>query len=94
LQLNHPELGSDLSSLRPLYLAAVNYSLRKLRQGKQEYREIALQLYSEAIERKILMENGVLSPWSFGNIVKLANLLKQRQNCFLIALKKMLSIST
>jgi len=75
LQLNHPELESDFSSLRPLYLAAVNYSLRKLRQGKQEYREIALQLYSEAIERKILMENGELSPWSFGNVVKLATQL-------------------
>ncbi len=75
LQLNLPELGSNLSSLRPLYLAAVNYSLRKLRQGKQEYREIALQLYSEAIERKILIENGVLSPWSFGNVVKLATQL-------------------
>ena len=75
LQLNHPELASDPSSLRPLYIAAVNYSLRKLRQGKQEYREIALQLYSEAIERKILLENGVLSPWSFGNVVKLATQL-------------------
>ena len=75
LKLNHPELESDLSSLHPLYLAAVNYSLRKLRQGKQEYREIALQLYSEAIERKILIENGALSPWSFGNVVKLATQL-------------------
>jgi len=82
-----------------LYLAAVKYSLRKLRQGKQEYREIALQLYSEAIERKILMENGVLSPWSFGNVVKLATQLHRYDWAIefietLITLKKTPSIST
>ena len=75
LQLNHSELANDLSSLRSLYMAAVNYSLRKLRQGEKEYREIALQLYTEAIEKKILLENGELSPWSFGNVVKLATQL-------------------
>ena len=58
--------------LRMFYNAAINYALRKTRLGKSEYRAIALQLHLEGIDKKILLVNGELSPWTFGNIVKLA----------------------
>lgn len=58
--------------LRDIYLFAINYCARKIRQGKNTYVEQALQLYRTGIETLILIEDNVLSPWAFTNVVKLA----------------------
>jgi hypothetical protein len=58
--------------LKDIYLFAINYCARKIRQGKEGYVLEALNLYHLGIEKKILLENGVLSPWTFTNVVKLS----------------------
>lgn len=60
------------SDAKELFLYAINYCARKMRKGEDRYIEIALDLYVRGIEERILLENGFLSPWTFGNIVKLA----------------------
>lgn len=69
-QVHHPDLSPNL--LKSPYLAAINYTLRKLRQGQADYRQKALDLYVEGIERGILLDKKELSPWTFTNVVKLA----------------------
>ncbi len=76
-QIHLPSLKTDISTLRELYLAAINHALRKLRIGGLSYRKKALELYLEAIDKKILLDNGELSPWTFGNVVKLALKVKK-----------------
>ncbi|RME98052.1 MAG: hypothetical protein D6772_09575, partial [Bacteroidetes bacterium] len=63
--------------LRDIYLFAINFCARKIRQGADQYVDEALLLYRMGIERGILLDNGQLSPWTFTNVVKL--LLRQQQ---------------
>ncbi|MCB0639960.1 MAG: hypothetical protein KDC54_25235 [Lewinella sp.] len=67
----------DSESQRNVYLGAINYCLRKIRQGPSSFVAEALALYQLGIERGILLEKGELSPWTFTNVVKLALRLHQ-----------------
>lgn len=64
-------------SLKDIYLFAINYCARKIRQGEEEYVGRALQLYLDGIESEILLDNSYLSPWAFTNVVKLALRLRR-----------------
>lgn len=64
--------GIPLYDAKELFLYAINYCVRKMRMGEDYYIETALSLYLKGIQEKALMENGFLSPWTFGNVVKLA----------------------
>lgn len=66
-----------LADLREIYGFGINYCARKIRQGEEAYVAEALQLYREGIGREILVQDGVLSPWTFTNVVKLALRLRQ-----------------
>jgi len=61
-----------LEEWRDLYFFAINYCLRKIRQGKTGFLAEALTLYRTGIDRRILLDGGQLSPWTFTNVVKLA----------------------
>ncbi len=63
--------------LQSIYLFAINYCARKIRQGQSEFAQHALELYVAGIENRILFDgSGKLSPWTFTNVVKLALSLK------------------
>lgn len=64
--------STDIAIVKMFYRAAINYAIRKIRAGKLEYQAIALKIYVETINEKILLDNNQLSPWVFGNVVKLA----------------------
>lgn len=66
-----------LKDLRDIYLFAINYCARKIRQGNTAYVKEARQLYRSGIEEGILIEEGVLSPWAFTNMVKLSLRMEQ-----------------
>jgi hypothetical protein len=51
---------------------ALNYCINKIRLGREEYVQEALNLYQNGITSGILLEGGRLSPWHFKNIIKLA----------------------
>lgn len=57
---------------RGLYLLAINGCIRRMNAGKREYVSVALGFYREALERGVLMENGVLTSFNYKNIIRLA----------------------
>jgi hypothetical protein len=65
------------STLRDIYLFAINYCARKIRQGKGQYVQEALALYHHGLEREVLLEGQEISPWTFTNVVKLSLRLEQ-----------------
>jgi hypothetical protein len=56
---------------REIYLMAINYGASKLNQGKSEYRRDVFNLYKNGIEIGVLLENNILSPYTFKNVVTL-----------------------
>lgn len=57
---------------RDIYMAAINFCIRRQNQGDRTYARAALNLYREALARDILLENGVLPPYTYNNIHLLA----------------------
>jgi hypothetical protein len=50
---------------------AVNFCIQQIRKGDKSYAEPLADLYREGLERRLLLEEGRISPWTFKNIVKL-----------------------
>ena len=63
--------------LEEVFRAAINYCARKIRQGREDYAEKALELYTEGLKKQAFFDNGFLSPWTFTNVVKLSLRLKR-----------------
>lgn len=57
--------------IRQLYLLAINFCVHKIRIGERAYATELLSLYTEGIDKRILLENEKLSPWIYKNVVKL-----------------------
>lgn len=76
-QINESSLAIAKEDLKDIYLFAINYCARKIRQGKENYVAEALQLYHTSIEQGLLIDAQGLSPWAFTNVVKLSLRLKQ-----------------
>lgn len=55
--------------VRTLYLAALNYCVAKINQGRQDFARRAFELYRRGLETGILLENNVVSRYTFGNAV-------------------------
>lgn len=60
------------SEVRTLYLAALNYCVPKINQGRQDFYRRAFELYRSGVETKILLENDNLSRYTFLNTVSSA----------------------
>ena len=60
---------------RDLYMAAINFAIRRHNRGERAYTREAFNLYREALENDILLENGQLPKYTFINILNLAQLL-------------------
>lgn len=65
------------SEIRDIYLLAINYCIYKANAGKKEYIRELYELYKQGIEKGILIENGILSPRTFGNVVTNGTYLKE-----------------
>jgi len=78
LLFSNPEnITSD--DMRDLFFFSINYCIRKIRKGEDSFRKEALDLYLKGIETKVILDNNQLSPWTFGNIVKLSFKSKDSQ---------------
>jgi hypothetical protein len=72
-QLIHNETARfQHSEVRTLYLAALNYCVPKINQGRQDFYRKAFELYRKGVEVGILIENGELSRYTFLNAVSSA----------------------
>ncbi|MEM1214589.1 MAG: hypothetical protein AAGJ82_02810 [Bacteroidota bacterium] len=60
------------SEQQELFLHATNYCIRQIRQGKRRFVAHLLQLYDQGLTESYLLDEGVLSPWNYKNIVRLS----------------------
>jgi hypothetical protein len=58
--------------LRSFYLLAINFGIKKINESAEEWRRLTLDLYKNALERDLLLENGLISRFAFNNIVAIA----------------------
>ncbi|MCC6723506.1 MAG: hypothetical protein IT258_03280 [Saprospiraceae bacterium] len=69
--------GDDVpvSEIRDLYLLAINICIRRYNEGSAGFLEEEFELYKAALEKKVLLVNGVLSRFTYQNVVTLALVL-------------------
>ena len=70
--LKQHEPTIDRKELEEIYQYGINFCLGRLRKGEDSFIKEALDLYIEGIENGIFLNNNLLSPWTFTNVVKLA----------------------
>lgn len=67
LIFNHENSFKE-NELKDIFLLTINYCIKQLNTGNQEYAGDAFTLYLHALEKKYLLENGELSRFTFKNI--------------------------
>ncbi|MCC6459271.1 MAG: hypothetical protein IT260_02295 [Saprospiraceae bacterium] len=60
---------------RDIYMAAINFCIRRQNKGERLYAREAFDLYRTALQAGILLENGILPKYTFNNINALAHLV-------------------
>jgi len=65
------------NELRDIHLLAINYCIKKLNHGNQGYIREAFELYRSGLKKEVLFESGLLSPFTYKNILKLGLELKE-----------------
>jgi hypothetical protein len=71
-ELAHHIKGFPREELKDLYLVAINFCIRKMNAFDPAYTEAGFQLYKNALSEGILLENGLISRFTFNNIVGFA----------------------
>jgi hypothetical protein len=70
LVMHAPVLPQE--ELRILHLLAINFGIKRVNESREGWLQETLSLYKSALERGLLMENGLLSRFAFNNIVAIA----------------------
>jgi len=65
------------SEMRDINLLAINFCIKKMNTGKEEYIKEALELYRFGLERKYLIENNEISTSTYRNVVLIGIKLKE-----------------
>ncbi|MCB0560122.1 MAG: hypothetical protein H6573_01230 [Lewinellaceae bacterium] len=60
------------SEIRDIFLMAINYCIRKMNVGEATFVREAFELYRSGIEEGILIENGLVSRFTFLNVIRIA----------------------
>ena len=60
---------------RDLYLLAINFCIRRYNEGSAGFLEEEFELYKAALDKKILLVNGILSRFTYQNVVTLGLVL-------------------
>ncbi len=68
LLFNHGHQFPDIE-IRDLYLLATDYCVRQANEGKSAYISELFELYKEGLEKGFLLENGILSRFTYHNAV-------------------------
>lgn len=62
--------------IRELYLLAINFTIKKLNTGSQLYLQRAFDLYKTGIEEAYLLQDNIISPFTFNNMVSIGISMK------------------
>lgn len=65
--------------LKELYFYAINYCIRKVNQGEQDFLKELFTIYQDCLKENVLLEDDQMSPWTFKNLVGVALRLKEFQ---------------
>lgn len=65
------------SELREIYLMALNYCIGRMNAGEAPFVREAFELYRQGFESGILIENDIVSRWTYLNVVLIALRLKE-----------------
>jgi hypothetical protein len=65
------------AEIRDIYLLAINYCIQQLNAGRRDYIKESFDLYRKGLEERILIENNILSRWTFRNVVAAGLYLKK-----------------
>ena len=65
------------SEIRDIYLLAINYTIGRMNAGVEQYVRETFELYRRGLEKKILIQNGLLSRFTFMNAVINGAMLKE-----------------
>ena len=63
--------------IRDIYLLAINYCIQRLNQGQRHYIRKAFEFYRRGLDRAVLLEGGILSKFTYNNILMLAIALEE-----------------
>lgn len=66
-----------VEELRDLFLLGINYCIRQINRTADSYLREALELYKKGLETDLLLENGVLSRFTYNNIAGIALRLQE-----------------
>jgi hypothetical protein len=59
----------QINTQKEVFAFALNYCIRKINKGRAEYQAEIFKLYKDALLRDLLLQDGILTPWDFKNIV-------------------------
>ena len=60
-----------LTESRAIYLLAINCCIKRLNKGNKKYIREGFELYKSGLENKVLLENGILSKYTYTNASRL-----------------------
>ncbi|MBK7409372.1 MAG: hypothetical protein IPJ40_15825 [Saprospirales bacterium] len=65
------------SEIRDIYLLAINYCIGRMNAGVKQYVRETFDLYKRGLEKKILLQDGFVSRFTFRNVVTNGTLLEE-----------------
>jgi hypothetical protein len=66
------------AELRSIYLLGINFCIRRMNQGGQEFIREAFDLYRSALEKDLLTENGFITAFTFKNVIRIGTALGEQ----------------
>lgn len=73
------EKAFETTELREIYILAINFCIRAWNTGRKNYMKDLFELYQSGLAASVFFENGVLSRWTYNNIV-IAGLKREEFN--------------
>lgn len=65
------------SEQRDVYILAINFCIRRINSGDKEFMREVFNLYQTGLRDKVFIENGILSRWTYNNIIVAALKLEE-----------------
>ncbi|MBK9105059.1 MAG: hypothetical protein IPL92_10930 [Saprospiraceae bacterium] len=73
---NHIHLFPE-SEAKEIIDAALNYGIKRMNAGEEEYVREVFNLYNKSLDSRLLMIRGQITPWSFKNVITIALRLRE-----------------
>lgn len=69
--------GIDTKELRDIFMLAINYYIKRINTGRQQYMRQVFEIYGAGLKQGIFEERGRLSPFTYKNVSAIAIGLKE-----------------